>query len=379
MLLALALSTLLAAEEPMSPPPALEPPREAPVEPAVEPPVEPPPLPAPPAATDVPQVEPVSDEAETNQTLIRIGTTALGGAVGIAMPMLLGWGFQLTQAPCGMFMFGCMRDGPISGAAMFLPATVAIGLHVGHSVRGGRAGVGFGLAGGLGGYMVSVAALGLVSLSSGRDWTRTIPGAGAGIIAATSLLGSVAAMELRHTALGAGAKEWKIGRALATGAIFTVPFVVLEGLIILIGTSSRDITNVIVPVFGTLANLLASSLAAWGVHRAMDGRGSFFATIAGALISCSIAAGFLALHFHAPPDRGVGPSAPIGNTSWAMVPVFTFASLIAAVGAPVALEWTDANARPAPTEPEPPGFGDNLQLTGGFGPGGGTIGLAGTF
>lgn len=350
MLLALALTTLLAAEEP-----ALAPP---------------------------PPAEPVSDEAEVNQTLLRLGATALGGAAGVALPMLVGWGVQSQQAPCVMFMFGCMRDGPMAGAAMFLPATVAVGLGVGHSVRGGRAGIGFGLAGGLSGYMISVAMLGLVSVASSRDWTKTFPGAGAGIIAATSLVGSVAAMELRHAALGSGAKEWRLGRSLATGAAFTIPFVLLEALVIWAGTSSFNTAlNVSVPVIGTVANLALSSLAAWGVHRAMDGRGSYFATVAGALISCSIAAGFFALHFHAPPAGGLASSGPGGSSSWAMVPVFTFASLIAAVGAPVALEWTSANApQPASEEDdEAPGLGDNLQVQGGFGPGGGSIGLAGTF
>jgi hypothetical protein len=353
MFLALALTTLLSADEPAADPEAL-------------------------TAADESVVH--SEQQREDDRVVRIGATALGGALGIAMPLLLGWAWMSANGRC---TFSC--DVPMGVMSSFLPLTAALGLALPHDLRGGRAGVGFGLAGMLAGYITATGALAIGSVLSNTRWTATAPLPGAGLAAALSLVGAVAALELRHSELEAGAAEWKVGRAFAEGAVFWLPAVVSEGLFVLGSFSVSNVgggaLSVVLLAAGSAATLGLATAAAWGTHRALDGRGSFWSAMVGALASSSVASLFLAIHAVGPPDGGLSGSR--GGTTM-IIPLAAFTALIAVVGPSAGLEWSSARAtgpRLEPSENESrKSFTDHLQLQAGFTPrGDATFGLSGSF
>src|SRR5690242_5149036 len=99
MFLALALATLLSAEEPADPE----------------------------ALTVADEAMIHAEQQRENERVVRVGATALGGALGIAVPLLVGWGWMLSNGPC---MFSC--DVPMGVMSSFLPFTGALGLAVPH-------------------------------------------------------------------------------------------------------------------------------------------------------------------------------------------------------------------------------------------------------
>lgn len=342
---------------------------------------------APPPAV-APAVEPAEDpevvERLSQERFVRIAGTLAGGAAGIALPMLGGFAGQLTQGPCPSPSFsGCTTDGPIAVATSFMPITYALGLAIPHHLLGGRAGFGFGLAGATAGYMATTSLLGLVSLSGNKDWMKSIPVPGGALIAAFSLIGGVAAMELRHDALTSGAKPWALGRGIAEGAAFWLPAVLVElGLVFGLEGLNRTGAFQWVPVLyvlGTVANFSAAALGAWGAHRALDGKGSYWTALVGGLASSLVALGFFAIHVHGPPANGV--TGRNFSPSHMAIPIVIFSALIAAVGPSVGLEWSNARAPDLDEKKPLPGLDDlQVNLNGGFSPGGGfSFGLSGSF
>ncbi len=338
MLLALALASVLAAEEPQA---------------AVE-------------------------EEELDSTRFkRVGFTALGGALGIAAPMLLAWGFEASQPrPC-LTCPPAARDPAWAVGIGALPFTMGLGFGLGHGLTGGRSGVGFGFAGALTGYTLAGGLLALSSIAAApRDWTQAYPEAGAGLLAAFSLIGGVLGMELRHSELVAGAKEWSFWRGLGSGAVYVVPFALAEvGLIALVSGLRDNTASIALMTVGTAANVFLSCAAAWGVNRAFNGRGQLWAAVVGALASGSLGLAFVAIHAHGPPQGGIFSGF---SPSLTVIPILSFGAIIAALGPAVGLEWSGAR------DPEQPATRQtasdrNWQVQLGLTPGGGSLGIAGRF
>lgn len=336
-----------------------------------------------------PAPELLADPAEENERVARIGATALGGALGIAVPLLVGWGWKEANGPCMPMFFGGCPDTPMGVMSSFIPFTAAVGLGVAHTLRGGKAGIGFGLGGALSGYMVSTGALGLVSALSGTEWAKSAPGPGAGFIVALSLVGAVAALEARHSELQAGAKPWLLGRSLAAGAAFWLPATLVEFLLTLGSVSlaygNSGAASALLLLIGTVANLGLAAAAGAGAHRALDGKGTYWSALVGTLASSTIAALFLTIHAHAPPRGGVYGGGGTGSSS-VLIPVTAIAVAIAAVGPSVALEWSSSVASAADPAVVPPPdddesiIGKGLQVSAGFGPNGSaSLGLSGSF
>ncbi len=332
------------------------------------------------AADQEPEVSADAEDAR----VWRIGATLLGGGLGLAVPLLTGVGIESAYAPCTLSPgFGCQRDRGQAITAAFVPISAGVGLGLGHSLVGGRAGAGFGLAGGLAGYLTAAMALGLVSLAGGRDWATSYPAAGAGMLAAFTLVGAVGAMELRHSELVAGAQEWHLGRGVATGGIYLLALAPTTALtafltVLFAFTSSGDAVALTLTA-GALIGVLGGSAAAWGIHRALGGRGGYAGALLGALASASIAALFLAVHAHAPPAGGLysGPS-----SSQLIYPMVIFAGLIGVAGPAIGLEWSSALHGPEPQDEQPRSRPDDevqVRLQGGLLPGGATVGFGGTF
>ncbi|MBK7857024.1 MAG: hypothetical protein IPJ65_00110 [Archangiaceae bacterium] len=325
MLSALMVAVMLAAQDG---PPEADAPAEVPLVPA---PVEPP---APPAPADEAQV---TLEREEHQRVVRIGATALGGAVGIALPLVIGYGWRQAQGPC---TFTC--DAPLAVMAGFVPLTLGLGLGVGHTVTHGRAGVGFGLAGALAGYTFSSGLLAMVSVATNTQWTTNSAAAGGfGFLAAMSLLGGVGAMELRHSELLAGAQPWPAGRAFAEGFAMWIPAGLTELAtvwLLVSGVFGQGPIGYFGIALGSLLSLGGGSAVAWGVHRAMHGKGSYWSAVLGTLASAALAGLFLMPHFVGPPIGGL--SAGGGTTFIVTIPLL--ASIIATMGTSAGLEWSSA-------------------------------------
>src|SRR5205814_6055328 len=127
------------------------------------------------------------------------------------------WSKTLPPCPSALRFAPC--DLPFGATIGFIPLTAGAGLAVPHTLMGGRAGIGFGLAGGLAGYMTATSALGLLSLfqkgnrTLNTDWPSTAPGAGTGLIATLSLAGAGCALELPQPELEACARAWSLLRS----------------------------------------------------------------------------------------------------------------------------------------------------------------------
>jgi hypothetical protein len=331
----------------------------------------------PPARFEPPPTEPAErappqDQLDEERMVKRIGLTIGGGAVGLALPLLIGWQIDKNQT-CRMFS-PC--DVATSGFVSLLPLTIGLGLELPHWLMGGKAGVGFGLAGALAGYMTAGIVLAFISLG-GNEWARRAPIAGAGLMTGLGLFGAVGAMELRHDALNRGyGKEWPLGRMFAEGAVTWLPMALVEAAVVTVGSamaccsSESTIVASTVMIVGTLANLAGGSFAGWGVHKAMGGHGRWWAGAVGALISASVAGLFVGIHAHAPPQGGI-----FGGRTVTSIPVVAIASLMAVTGSSVALEWT--NEAPAKTDEDEDDI--RVRASAGVVNGGGVIGLSGSF
>jgi hypothetical protein len=312
-------------------------------------------------------VEAAEPDIESDR-LNRIGVTLAGGAAGIALPLLVGFAIQATEAPCPVF---ATCDGAVSAASLFLPATAGIGLGLSHALLKGRAGAGFGLAGALGGYGSGLMML-AIATAAGSRIVSTSPVATGGMLSLLSLVGAVVALELRHHGLENGyAKTWHPWRMVVTSLVNGIGAGLPSIGIIAFGLigfafGSVGIGAAILGVLGSI-DVVLGSLAAWGVHRAMDGGGKFWSALVGNLISTTLATLMFVGHLGGPPAGGVS------TRTWAIVPVGGLAALIFSVGPAIGLEWTNTSA--APNEES------SLRLQPGFAvtPGGGLLTLGGAF
>lgn len=358
MVLALVVGTMLLAE------PAPEPVEAAPSDAVLAPAVEAPPSP----------VEPLE-----RRRLWRVTATLLGGAVGVAAPLFVADAISRHAAPCPMFTFCQPPEWPI--AVGLVPLTAGLGLSVPYKLMDGEAGIGFGLGGAIAGYMTALAFMGATSWAAGTPWALGNTVAGAGFATALGLAGAVIGFEWRHSLLAEGAREWRLGRLLASGAAFWLPGGLVElGIVVLAITVSYNNAGSLAAIclFGSLTNAFGASLFGWAAHRGLGGKAPFWVAGLGALAGVAVGSAFIALHAHGPPSGGVFT----GGTQTG-IPIALIGVLVGLAGPPAALEWANAleeetDVLEPPQEPSPL---EKLQVQLGVTPlqGGAALGFNGRF
>jgi hypothetical protein len=140
----------------------------------------------------------------------------------------------------------------------------------------------------------------------------------------------------------------------ASGAAFVLPVALVEVLVVFgtaaVGSGCCSNNGTSAALFFTatsLANAVVGAITAWGVHRALGGQGKISAALGGMFAAAMAAAGFFALHAHAPPAGGL-----FGPSSLSVIPVSLISLMIFSVGAPVGAEWSSAEAPKAEREPD---------------------------
>jgi hypothetical protein len=305
----------------------------------------------PPSDPDQPQ--PVSAESEQEDTFIRrAGFTLLGEVLGAGLPMLAGYGLEVSGPPFGCGFRGFCSDDWLAVAAFALPVTAQLGGSLGHTLAGGRAGPGFGLAGMIAGYVLGLSFLGFVSMAMGREWSQGAPAAGAGILGVLGAAGGVVGMELRHRALLDGSRSWSAGRIALSTLAYVGPFLGLSVLLAFgvsgLGFGTPTEVTATITIAGLAAASVISCVGAWAVHRAMGGVGKFWVALSGALVGAAVGALFFFSHLWSPVTTQLWH----GSDSVLFVPIGTVTGGIAAAGPVVALEWY--HARNAPPDEEQP-------------------------
>ena len=227
----------------------------------------------------------VADDARIKQFL---GALA-GGAVGFGAVMAF---VPLTQLPAAPFCTTCITPG--SGILSALaPVAGVLGAWGGHALMGGRAGP---LAPFAALAPALLAALAMTVLASEMELTTVIAHVpllvGAGAILAG---GAAFALDARARSLGALGAASSLGSASAVRSAMTV-------LVASLTTAGAGLLSVLAgvlnPILGVTAGFLQSvgvAAATWGTHKALNGRGTFLAALAGVGLAGVVAASALGM------------------------------------------------------------------------------------
>ncbi len=284
------------------------------------------PAPAPPPADD--------------QRVKRFLGALAGGAVGFAAPLAM---LPLGDPGCG---FGfCTVAGAHLALAAVAPVTGALGAWLGFLIAGGDAGPLTGLASLLPGALIALSMFAVATATQqGETVQRLMPfllTAGAGFVGGAAL--SLDARERQLAGLG-GARSW--GSAAPGRVVLTTLVTAVAGTAGALGTialafACRDTACGVLAAGGLgLSTLLGTAAAAWGVHRALGGRGGLSA----ALLALGLVGGaslvalplLLGASTGFPGNMLTGPAAGVVAVQLAIGGALFFPTL--------ALEWSHADA-----------------------------------
>lgn len=284
-------------------------------------------LPAPPKA---------SEDARVKRFLGALagGVVGLGGSMAL---MPLGDASGCFGGPCVSFVHGLV--------GVFAPLLSLGGAWLGYEIMGGDGGL----------FTPAIAlppailiALGLLSIAGAQDATTALSLMPFLIASGAFLVGgSALALDLRSRqleGLGAAASWGKAGagRVAVTSLVTMLSVagaVAFSGLLYALG--GYGALSAVFVVAGAAAGTFGAAAAAWGVHRAMEGRGSFGATLGAFGIGWLAVLGGTGLY--ALSQGGFSTFSPLRSTSGTIL----FVELVAAsaVFLPVlALEWSHTNA-----------------------------------
>ena len=283
----------------------------------------------------LPEPPKASDDARVKRFLGALagGVVGLGGAMAL-MPLGDGGCFG---GPCVSFVHGLV--------GIFAPLLSLGGAWLGYELMGGDGGL----------FTPAIAlppailiALGLLSIAGAQDATSAISLMPFLIASGAFLVGgSALALDLRSRqleGLGAAASWGKAG-AGRVAVTTLVTMLSVAGAVafsaLLYALGGYGALSAVFVVAGAAAGTFGAAAAAWGVHRAMDGRGSFGATLG------AFGLGWLAVlggtGLYALSQGGFSRFSPLRSTSGTIL----FVELVAAsaVFLPVlALEWSHTNA-----------------------------------
>lgn len=274
-----------------------------------------------------------------DQRLKRFLGALAGGVVGFGATMAM---MPLADGGCFGFTAGCTTAGH-AVAGMLSPVLTMVGAWAGFQLLGGDGGVLTPVA-----ALLPAALLGMLLMNVARD-----AGAQTGVqllpyVVATGLVlagGSAIALDQRARTLDAlgAASEWGRANPGRVALASLVSVLTLGGgafLTALVGSVCRDAACLPLPIVVGAVMTGASAAATWGVHRGLDGRGTYGATLLGLVIGSAFSFGLAALFGASQSGFTFNPVRNTGSTL-VLAEAIGFAALFAA---PLALELSHTAA-----------------------------------
>jgi hypothetical protein len=287
----------------------------------------------------LPPLPQITDDARVKRFLGALTGGVVGLGASLAL-MPLGDSVGCFGGPCVSFVHGLLGT--------FAPLLALGGAWLGFEIMGGDGGlltpsVALGPA-----ILIALALLGVAEQMDAQSSLAMMPY----LIASGMFLAGGAALALdlraRHLNSLGGARTWAMappGRVAITALVTALTSVGTGLLTALLVTSGFGFGGgAIGPVLGVLAaatGTVGVAAAAWGVHRAMNGRGSFLSALVGLGLGWLVTIGGIGLF--AISQGGFTGFSPVRNTAGTVLVVEL--GIASAVIAPVlALEWSHSNA-----------------------------------
>lgn len=285
----------------------------------------------------LPEPPKASDDARVKRFLGALagGVVGLGGSMAL-MPLGNGGCFG---GPCVSFVHGLV--------GLFAPLLSLGGAWLGYELLGGDGGL---LTPVLALPPAILIALGLLSIAGAQD-ANTALALAPFLVASGAFLVGGAALSLDSRSrqlerLGAAASWGKAaaGRVAVTSLVTAVSVLAAAGFsVLLFAVGQYSALGLVLTTVGALAGTFGAAAAAWGVHRGMDGRGTFGSALVGLGIAWLTTFAGLGLYALSQSSGGFPGFNPLRNTSGTIL----FAELVVASATflPVlALEWSHTNA-----------------------------------
>lgn len=263
------------------------------------------------------------------------GVVGLGAALAL---MPLGDGAGCFGAPCVSFVHGLVGT--------FAPFLALGGAWLGFELMGGD--------GGLATPAIALApailvALGLLSIARETDANTAIAlmpyliSSGVMLAGGAALALDMRARQLNQLGTAANWARAPGGRVALTGLVSALAVsgaALISGLLFAAGQFTA--LGPVMLVAGIVAGTFGAAAAGWGVHRAMNGRGSYWSALASLAIGGLITFGGVALYALSQ-GSGFASFSPIRNTAGTMLLVQL--GVASAILAPtLGLEWSHTNA-----------------------------------